>query len=132
MQVARLEPCMSLEKLLPTLVLLTSFVRIRCDKSPQGYAIYFWDIIQCVVLLVYPAALKFSACGILSSSRYIKIAKHLLCLSVTDIFFVKFGSVVRNSFLCVLPKTTEIDEKNMLNKKHLPKFTKKYQTKIIL
>ena len=51
-QVARLEPCMSLEKLLPTLVLLTSFVRIRCDKSPQGYAIYFWDIIQCVVLKV--------------------------------------------------------------------------------
>ena len=111
-QVARLEPCMSLEKLLPTLVLLTSFVRIRCDKSPQGYAIYFWDIIQCVVLLVYPAALKFSACGILSSSRYQKLAKHLLCLSVTDIFFVKFGSGPLFGLIFCVFCPTENDQKN--------------------
>ena len=52
-QLERLQSCMSLEKLLPTLVLLTSFVRIRCDKSSQGYAIYFCDITKCVILLVY-------------------------------------------------------------------------------
>ena len=40
-------------------------------------------------------------------------------------FCVKFGSVVRINFLCVLPKTTKNDEKNIINKKHLPKFTNK-------
>ena len=55
---------------------------------------------MCRFELVHPAALKFSACGILSSSRYQKLAKHLVCLSVTDkFFFVKFRSV-RINFLC--------------------------------